>query len=89
MKADVIIIISSMTAVLGLVTAIMAARAQGKAAKAMEITEGTHREVQTISVNVDGQLSRLFEREDRLVRVLAAAGVTIPPLQETGESNAV
>jgi hypothetical protein len=65
---------------LGFVTAILGYLNQRRiktTAAAAEVVAG---KVQEISVNVDGRLSRLFERQAQLLGTLHESGIPIPPM---------
>lgn len=64
---------------LGLVTAILGLVNQRRAAHALRVANDTAGKVQSISVQVDGRLSTLLERQSQLLDALNASGVAIPP----------
>lgn len=65
--------------VLGLATAVLGLLNQGRISRAAKITKATASDVQQISVQVDGRLSTLLERQAQLLSSMHEAGVPIPP----------
>jgi len=65
-------VLAFLAVVLGFVTAVLGLLNQARSKK----TAGTVRE---ISVNVDGRLSDLFERQAELIAALHASGTPVPP----------
>jgi hypothetical protein len=78
-KGDIILIVGALATILGFLTAVMGFVNQRRALKAVKLAEGTAAKVQTISVNVDGQLSALLARQAQLVGAMHEADVPIPP----------
>jgi VIT1/CCC1 family predicted Fe2+/Mn2+ transporter len=83
MKGDIIAVIASAAAVLGFVTALLGLIAQHRATEAAKIAKETSAKVQTISVQVDGRLSMMLEREAQLIDAMTKAGVSIPAVATT------
>jgi hypothetical protein len=76
--AAVAVLLGFITAVLGLVNQRRANTATGLAAKAARLAEETAGTVQSISVQVDGRLSALFERQAQLLDALYKSGTPVP-----------
>jgi hypothetical protein len=70
--AAIAVVLSLVTAVLGLVN-------QRRAAHALTVADSTAGKVESISVQVDGRLSKLLERQSQLLDALHAADVPVPP----------
>jgi hypothetical protein len=86
MGSGILVVIGSATVLLGLATSILGlinARQSAAAARAADTAAAkaalTARKVQSISVNVDGRLTELFERQAQLLGALHRAGVPVPP----------
>jgi len=73
MKGDFIAVIAGIAALLGLFTAVIAAR--------------TALKVQRIAVNVDGNLSRMINREIQLTAALEKSDTDVPPQPEIDHGN--
>jgi hypothetical protein len=76
---DALAVIASAAVLLGFITAVLGLLNQRRAAKAMVIAESTAGKVQSISVQVDGRLSALLERQAQLLGALHEADVPVPP----------
>jgi hypothetical protein len=74
----VIAVLGSVAVGLGFSTAVLGLISQRRIARAAAVADATAAQVQTISVNVDGRLSTLIERQAQLLGVLHAEGVPIP-----------
>lgn len=72
-------IIASLAVVLGFITALIGLANQRRATKAMDLAEQTAGKVQSISVQVDGRLSDLLERQAQLLGALHESGTPVPP----------
>lgn len=72
-------IVASIAVVFGFATAVIGLLIQRRIAKQAQITAATAREVQQISVQVDGRLSMLLERQAQLLGALHESGTPVPP----------
>lgn len=70
----------SIAVVLSLVTAFLGLVNQRRAAHALTVADSTAGKVEFISVQVDGRLSQLLERQSQLLDALHAADVPVPPV---------
>jgi hypothetical protein len=77
---SVIAIVGSIAVILGFCTAVLGFFNQQGARKALEAAEATNQKVQEISVNVDGRLSALIDRQGQLLGALHEYQVPIPPV---------
>jgi hypothetical protein len=68
-------IIGSAAVLLGFATAVLGIVNQRRAAR-------TAGDVQRISIQVDGRLSALMERQEQLLEALHASGIPVPPPAE-------
>jgi hypothetical protein len=75
-------LIALLAALLGLLTAVLGLVNQRRIKAAAALAEVTAGKVQQISVNVDGRLSGLFERQAQLLSALHDSGTPIPPFAE-------
>jgi len=80
MKADLILVIGFIAAVCGLAGAVLGLLNQRRAMKMMVMAEDAATVAQKISVNVDGNLARMFARQDQLSGILQDEGIAIPPM---------
>jgi hypothetical protein len=80
MKADLILVIGFIAAVCGLAGAVLGLLNQRRAMKMMVMAEDAATIAQKISVNVDGNLARMFARQDQLSGILQDEGIAIPPM---------
>jgi hypothetical protein len=78
--ASVAVVFSFLTAVLGL----LSQRAARQAAREAAATAG---KVQEISVNVDGRLSEMIDRQAQLLGALHASGTPVPDRPEKTEPD--
>jgi hypothetical protein len=77
---NVLVAVLAISAViLGLVTAVLGLINQRRIEKAGALAARTADKVQSISVNVDGRLSGLIERQAQLLGTLHESGIPIPP----------
>jgi hypothetical protein len=65
---------------LGFITAVLGLVNQRRSKNAVAIAEATAGKVQSISVNVDGRLSALIERQAQLLDALHTSGTPVPPI---------
>lgn len=72
-------VVASVAVLLGFVTAILGLVNQRRISNAHAAAANTAREVQNISVNVDGRLSELIERQAQLLGALHESGTPVPP----------
>jgi hypothetical protein len=75
----IVAIIAAAAVVLGFITAILGLVNQRRSATAMALAEKTAGKVASISVQVDGRLSMLIERQAQLLDALHQSGVPVPP----------
>ena len=80
MKADLILVIGFIAAVCGLAGAVLGLLNQRRAMKMMVMAEDAATVAHKISVNVDGNLARMFARQDQLSGILQDEGIAIPPM---------
>jgi hypothetical protein len=81
-KADIILVIGFIAAVCGLAGAVLGFLNQRRAMKMMVMAEDAAKVAQKISVNVDGNLARMFARQDQLSGILQDEGITVPPMPD-------
>jgi hypothetical protein len=79
-KGDLILIIGFIAAVCGLAGAVLGLLNQRRAMRMMVMAEDAAKVAQKISVNVDGNLARMFARQDQLSGMLQDEGIAIPPM---------
>jgi hypothetical protein len=72
-------IIALIAVVLGLVTAVLGLVNQRRSARAVRLAEETAGKVHNISVQVDGRLTDLLERQAQLLGALHESGTPVPP----------
>ena len=77
--ASLAVVLGFSTAVLGFFNQRQIAKAAEKAIALAKVAAATAAEVQTISVNVDGRLSTLIERQAQLLGALHESGTPVPP----------
>jgi hypothetical protein len=75
----VLVALGFITACLGLAATVLGLLNQRRIARAAAEAGETAREVQNISVQVDGRLSTLLERQAQLLGAMHESGVPIPP----------
>jgi VIT1/CCC1 family predicted Fe2+/Mn2+ transporter len=75
----ILAVIALAAVVLGLITAILGFLNQSRATRAIELAEETASNVQNISVQVDGRLTTLIERQAQLLGALHESGTPVPP----------
>jgi hypothetical protein len=78
-SAAVLAAIGSAAVLLGFLTAIIGLVNQRNQRKTAALAEQTAGKVQQISVQVDGRLSTLLERQSQLLDALHESGTPIPP----------
>jgi hypothetical protein len=71
--------IAGAAVVLGFVTAVLGLINQRRSRSTALLAASTAGQVQSISVQVDGRLSTLLERQSQLLDALHASGTPIPP----------
>lgn len=79
--------IASGAVVLGFVTAVLGFLNQRHVQRATALAEETAVQVQSISVQVDGRLSTLLERQSQLLDALHQGGIAVPPKPGDGEGS--
>ena len=79
MNALLVTIIGGLAVVLGLVTAVLGLLNQRRITAAAAAAAGVAVKVQEISVQVDGRLSMLLERQAQLLGALHESGTPVPP----------
>jgi hypothetical protein len=79
MGSTTVALIAAAAVVLGFITAILGLLGQRRAQKSLVIAEKTAGKVQSISVQVDGRLSELIERQAQLLDALHQSGTPVPP----------
>jgi hypothetical protein len=79
MGSDTVALIAAAAVLLGFITAVLGLISQRRAQKSLAIAEKTAGKVQSISVQVDGRLSTLIERQAQLIDALHASGTPVPP----------
>ena len=79
--------IASGAVVLGFVTAVLGFIAQRRAGHAARVAQETAVQVSSISVQVDGRLSTLLERQSQLLDALHQGGIAVPPKPGEGEGS--
>jgi len=78
-NALLVTIIGGLAVVLGLVTAVLGLLNQRRITAAAAAAAGVAVKVQEISVQVDGRLSMLLERQAQLLGALHESGTPVPP----------
>jgi hypothetical protein len=73
-------VIALLAVVLGLVTAVLGLVGQRRSAEAVRLAEETAGKVHNISVQVDGRLDVLLERQAQLLGALHESGTPVPPV---------
>jgi hypothetical protein len=81
-------VIGSVAVVLGFATAVIGLLNQRRIRTASTSADDTARKVQEISVNVDGRLSELIERQAQLLGALHESGTPIPARPALAEPDA-
>jgi hypothetical protein len=78
-------VLAVVAVVLGFATAVLGLLNQRRITQAAKVTETTAGKVQSISVQVDGRLSTLLERQAQLLGALHDSGTPIParPAEKT------
>jgi len=79
MGSDTVALIAAAAVLLGFITAVLGLISQRRAQQSLAIAEKTAGKVQSISVQVDGRLSTLIERQAQLIDALHASGTPVPP----------
>lgn len=79
MGTDTVALIAAAAVLLGFITAILGLVNQRRAENTRKLAESTAADVQSISVQVDGRLSTLLERQAQLLDALHASGTPVPP----------
>jgi hypothetical protein len=78
--STVLAAIASLAVLLGFLTAVLGLVNQRRITQASAQATETAGKVQQISVNVDGRLSELIERQAQLLGALHQSGTPVPPL---------
>jgi hypothetical protein len=73
-------VIASLAVLLGFITAVLGLLNARATRRAVKEAAATTAKVQEISVNVDGRLSTLIERQAQLLDALHSSGTPIPPI---------
>jgi hypothetical protein len=81
-------VIASLAVVLGFITAVLGFLSQRAARRAVMKAATTAEKVQEISINVDGRLSEMIERQAQLLGALHASGTPVPARPESDSKPA-